>query len=559
MNDERYCMNYETSKPTHRNQSTFGLFLGFWLLQSLFTATHTELYFDEAYYWMYSQFPAWGYFDHPPGVAVMIGLGSFLGKTELAVRLLNILLMSGILAIFYAVVKPKDILIFCLTLFSFLTLHLSGFVALPDTPFFFFAILFSLAYREFTRNDKWQSWALLGLTAALMLYCKYHGVLVILFVVLSNPKLLLNYRFYLAGILGLVIFAPHIWWQVSHDFPSLQYHLVDRGSSYKIGQTLEYVLGNIPYHGGLVSVTLLVASFRYHATDLWEKSLQWNLYGTLVFFFLVTFKGQHIEPNWTIFCIFPLLYLGYRGVETASWFSTYRKLAWVFAGILLLLKVHLIHPLVVIKKDRVWDFHGSRALGKNVQELAGENLIVSNNYKTTSLLNFYTDLDYYIPALNIEDRANQYSIWNLDSLVCNRDVAYINQRLDGIAVASRSRSVENVTRLAALTSIDLINLRQEFFNLNNNLLTVSITAQNSTDPACIYQDSLSLEVTVLHSNKQATRDTLPFDFEKNRAIRDRYDYQIQLENKGDIEKVLVRVLSAKLRGGTNKYLTIKAN
>jgi len=552
-------MNNKISNPTRRSQSVFWLFVGFWLLQSLFTATHTELYFDEAYYWMYSQFPAWGYFDHPPGVAVMIWLGSFLGKTELAVRLLNTLLMSGVLAIIYLVVRPKNILIFCLTLFSFLTFHLSGFVALPDTPFFFFAILFILAYREFLRDDKWHNWALLGLTAALMLYCKYHGVLVILFVVLSHPKLLLNYRFYLAGIVGIGLFIPHIWWQISHDFPSLQYHLVDRGSSYKIGQTLEYVFGNIPYHGGLVSVALLVASFRYQASSLWEKSLQWNLYGTLVFFFLVTFKGQHIEPNWTIFCIFPLVYLGYRGVETAPWFPTYRKLAWVFAGILLLLKVHLIHPLVVIKKDRVWDFHGSRALAENVQALVGKDLIVSNNYKTTSLLNFYTDLDYYIPALNIDDRANQYGIWRLDTLVCNRDVAYVNQRLDGVAVGSRSRSVENVTRLEALTSIGLIDLKQGSFNLTNNLLTVSFTVQKPTNPACLYQDSLLLEVTVLYSDERATSDTLAFNFKENRAVSEPYNFQLRLEKVRAIEKVLVRVLSSKLRGGTNRYLTIKAD
>ncbi|WP_373512166.1 ArnT family glycosyltransferase [Persicitalea sp.] len=525
-------------------------------MQSLFTATHTELYFDEAYYWMYSQFPAWGYFDHPPGVAVMIGLGSFLGKTELAVRLVNAFLMTGSLAIIYYVIKPQNILVFCLTLFSFLTFHLSGFVALPDTPFFFFALLFILAYREFLRNLEWYRWVLLGLTAALMLLSKYHGALVILFVVLSNPRLLINYRFYLAGLLGLTLFSPHIYWQVRHDFPSLQYHLVDRGSSYKIGQTIEYLFGNIPYHGGLVSVALLIASFRYHAADLWERSLQWNLYGTLIFFFLVTFKGQYIEPNWTIFCIFPLLYLGYRSVESVRWFPTYRKLAWVFAGILLLLKVHLIYPLVDIQKDRVWDFHGSRGFAQKVQEIAGEDLIVSNNYKTTSLLNFYTDLDYFIPALNIDDRANQYTIWELDTIACNRNVAYVNQRFDGIQVRGRSHSIENVTRIDGLTSINLIRLKGEGFKTDDKALTVNLFAQLPSNPLCVLKDSLSLEFTLLSSRNEPVVDTLPFIFEQSAETRKRYEYRILLKDKRRIDKVLVRTLSAKLRGGNNKYLTL---
>ncbi len=520
---------------------------------------HTELYFDEAYYWMYAQFPDWGYFDHPPGVAVMIWLGGFLGKTELAVRLVNILLMTAALTIIYHVVRPKNTLTFCLTLFSFLTFHLSGFVALPDTPFFLFAILFMLAYRAFLKHDDWLSLALLSLTAALMLYCKYHGVLVVLFVLISNPKLLTDYRVYLAGLMGGLLFAPHIWWQVSHDFPSLQYHLVDRGSSYKIGQTLEYMFGNIPYHGGLVSVALLVASFRYRATSLWEKALQWNLYGTLVFFFLITFKGQHIEPNWTIFCLFPLLYLGYRGVEAASWFSTYRKLAWVFAGILLLLKIHLIHPLVDVKKDRVWDFHGSRNLGQKVQEIAGGDLILANDYKTTSLLNFYTDLDYYIPALNLNGRANQYSIWRLDSLVCNRDVVFVNNWLNGIKVEGRGHSIESVTRLGGMTSPNLIQLKKGDIILNENILELSIEVQKPTKNGCKYQGSPSLELTFFSSGTQIGKDTVSLNFATNSGKGERYRFKIPFEKKQNVDEVLVRVLSTRLRGATNQYMTIKAD
>ncbi|GHB80494.1 ArnT family glycosyltransferase [Persicitalea jodogahamensis] len=549
-------MNNTTFNIIRADRFGFLIFIVFWFLQSVFTATHTELYFDEAYYWMYSQFPAWGYFDHPPGVAVMIWLGSFLGKTELAVRLVNILLMTGILTIIYAVVKPKDTLIFCLTLFSFLTFHLSGFVALPDTPFFFFAILFLLAYRKFLESRDWYRWAILGTTAALMLYCKYHGALVIIFVILSNPKLLTNYRFYLAGILALVFFLPHIWWQATNNFPSLQYHLIDRGTSYNIGQTLEYLFGNIPYHGGLVSVALLIASFRYKPANVWEKALQWNLYGTLAFFFLVTSKGQHIEPNWTIFCIFPLLYLGYRSVEMARWYPTYRTLAWVFAGILLLLKIHLIYPLVDVKKDRVWDFHGSRNLGKEVSRIAGKRMIVSNNYKTTSLLNFYTDLYYYIPALNIGDRGNQYSLWQLDTLVCDRDVAYVNQRLAGIGVASRSHSTENVTMIENLTSTNLVSLTRGKYTQNENEVTVSLEVRLPSNMQCVYKDSLSLEFTLVDSDNGSVMDTLPLSFGREYTTRKRIVYQLPLSQKRKIEKVLVRVLSAKLKGGNNKFLTL---
>src|ERR1700760_3617062 len=59
----------------------------------LVAADLTPLTFDEAYYWMWSQHLAGGYYDHPPMVAVVIRLGTMIaGDTEFGVRLVSILL-----------------------------------------------------------------------------------------------------------------------------------------------------------------------------------------------------------------------------------------------------------------------------------------------------------------------------------------------------------------------------------------------------------------------------------------------------------------------------------
>src|SRR3982074_515985 len=59
----------------------------------LVAAAWTPLTFDEAYYWMGSKHLAGGYYDHPPGVAIVIRLGTMIaGDTELGVRLVSILL-----------------------------------------------------------------------------------------------------------------------------------------------------------------------------------------------------------------------------------------------------------------------------------------------------------------------------------------------------------------------------------------------------------------------------------------------------------------------------------
>ncbi len=59
----------------------------------LVAAAWTPLTFDEAYYWMWSKHLAGGYYDHPPGVALVIRLGTMIaGDTEFGVRLVSILL-----------------------------------------------------------------------------------------------------------------------------------------------------------------------------------------------------------------------------------------------------------------------------------------------------------------------------------------------------------------------------------------------------------------------------------------------------------------------------------
>jgi len=48
---------------------------------------------DEAYYWLWSQHPAWGYYDHPPMIAWLIRAGTLLlGDTPLGVRAAGVVL-----------------------------------------------------------------------------------------------------------------------------------------------------------------------------------------------------------------------------------------------------------------------------------------------------------------------------------------------------------------------------------------------------------------------------------------------------------------------------------
>src|SRR5215475_14865077 len=74
----------------------------------LVAAAYTPLTFDEAYYWLWSRHLAFGYYDHPPMVALVIRAGTMIaGDTELGVRPFSVLLA---LPMSYAVYRSAAIL-----------------------------------------------------------------------------------------------------------------------------------------------------------------------------------------------------------------------------------------------------------------------------------------------------------------------------------------------------------------------------------------------------------------------------------------------------------------
>src|SRR5882757_3122251 len=66
-------------------------FLIGWTILNAVQAYTLEIHADEAYYWLYSKFLDWGYFDHPPMVAIFIRIGDSIIHSEFGVRLMTVL------------------------------------------------------------------------------------------------------------------------------------------------------------------------------------------------------------------------------------------------------------------------------------------------------------------------------------------------------------------------------------------------------------------------------------------------------------------------------------
>ncbi|MCG7754944.1 glycosyltransferase family 39 protein, partial [Flavihumibacter cheonanensis] len=82
-----------------------------------------------------------------------------------------------------------------------------------------------------------------GIVAALLMYSKYHGAFLILVSLIPNYRLLWNRYFYLAALVGIGLYSPHLYWQYQHDFVSFRYHLVQRADGFMGGKhVLNYLL-----------------------------------------------------------------------------------------------------------------------------------------------------------------------------------------------------------------------------------------------------------------------------------------------------------------------------
>src|SRR5258705_4137802 len=92
------------NKPPQSNKLIWYFLLG-WTLLNVIQACTLELQGDEAYYWMYSRYLDWGYFDHPPMVALFIRIGDAIMHNELGLRLLTVLASSASVYLLWLTLK----------------------------------------------------------------------------------------------------------------------------------------------------------------------------------------------------------------------------------------------------------------------------------------------------------------------------------------------------------------------------------------------------------------------------------------------------------------------
>lgn len=392
------------------------LWMTVWFFVNIIQAAFTELANDEAYYLLYAEQLSWGYFDHPPVIAALIAAGRMIFGGELGVRFMTILLQPAYLYILWKLIKPadatrKDGELFSLISASTLTMQLFGFVAVPDGALMFSSAVFLLTWRNFCRETR-HSWIWLGLAMALMAYSKYHGILVLGFAVLSNPKILARPKLYLAGLLTAILIAPHIIWQYNHDWITFDYHLNDRSTSFRITYLTDYLANILLIFNPLFFWHFLKGIFvKNERNGEAVMAIRYISCGFILFFLASSFRG-YIHPQWILVSSFGFILAVF---DTARKNLTSRKYI-MRAGTVTVAVIAAARILLIANPSFMkFETFNNRASYSTIAEKAdGRPVVFRGNYSIAAKYMFYTGEEAYCQP-NIFYRSHQWQLRDDDS------------------------------------------------------------------------------------------------------------------------------------------------
>jgi len=239
-----------------------------------------------------------------------------------------------------------------------------------------------------------------------LMYSKYHGALIILLTVLANLKLLLNSRFWSAGVIALILYIPHLLWQIENGFPTFQYQMLDRMNPFRLFDFILYWPNQLFAFNPLILSLLLFIFYKKQIWTPFEKTLKFIIIGLFGFFWLFSFTAR-IEAHWTAAAAIPAIILLYQFLRTREQNKIVFRLIASSVVFLFLLRLVLIIDILPWHME----FLGQKKWVAQIEKEAGNLPVVfMNSYQKASVYSFYTGKESF--SLNtIYYRQNQFDLW----------------------------------------------------------------------------------------------------------------------------------------------------
>lgn len=305
----------------------------------LFAVSAYGIFRDELYYLACGRHLAWGYVDHPPMVALMARAGLWFGDSLVAIRMLPIALSGGLVFVVGAIARRLGGGLFAQALAAVLVsvaphfLFVFHVLSMNGAEVFLWSLGAWLVLVAIQTGRAWP-WLGFGVAAGAGLLTKHSmavfGLGIFASLVLTPARGVLKTPWPWAGALvAAVMFAPHLWWQHAHGWPTAEF--VRNAQEFKIAeQSLGSFLGEL---------TLMVSPLTL---PVWLAGLWWLLRGRsadagrilaiCAFVVVLLFIVQRSKPYYATAVMPFLLAAGSVALERA----TRDRRAWRYAAAVVL-------------------------------------------------------------------------------------------------------------------------------------------------------------------------------------------------------------------------------
>ncbi len=411
---------------------------------------------DETYYWEWSRHLAAGYFDHPPGLALLIRAGGVLlapfgvSTTPLGIRLGPV--FAGFIAALATIAIARRLAgdaaaLRAAILISVLPLAAAGLIlATPDAPVLattalgLYGVTRALESEAHSaRSLRW--WAVTGVALGLAFSSKYTSIFLpvsVFIAIAMRPSLrtrLLEPGPYIACLIATVVFLPVLLWNAHHDWISFVFQLrhglsAPQGSAVIAAWKHEGDLfgGQAGLASPILFVMLAVAVWRALRRPANDREFVLAMVATLSFgFFVYSAIRQRVEPNWPSPAYVPAITL----LAIADWQR--RGERWLKAGVIvaaamsILIYAQGVAPILPLapRRDPIARAFGWNELAHAADSVARATRVrpppdshqppatwfAGDRYQEASELAFHLPSHPSTFATNLSGRVNQYDLW----------------------------------------------------------------------------------------------------------------------------------------------------
>ncbi len=429
----------------------------------MIVAAMLELSNDEVYYYLYALDLQWNYFDHPPGVGILIRIftGNLLFTHEFFVRLGAIVCAAIGTILSYQLgklIRNKRTGWLAAILYntSIYTSVIAGTFIIPDSPqvVFWLGSLY-IMYKIILQTGRQEpveisQWLLFGLLTGLCVLCKVHGVFIWfgfgLYILFYQRSLLTSIGLYLAAIVTLLTISPIFWWNIQNDFITYKFHSGRVGvqdSPIHLDYFLQTLGGQLLYNNPINAVVIIISLWKLRAMRYLEPiASRFILLNGLPIILVVTGMSlfNSMLPHWSGPGFMVLIFMAAAYLDEKSLLTSAYKLPALMRASAYLITIAFIAAALLIKfypgtlgyrdtprygeGDFTLDMYGWNQFAgefnpwlegqKKIGSLKPDVKIVSHKWFPAAHLDYYVALPAHITLVGVGDITDLHQYFWLD-------------------------------------------------------------------------------------------------------------------------------------------------